>query len=93
MRVLGITRTGYDVDATGDLRRPPSKIDTKQVGAVPGISGPVANVFGISQVLSWIASERAETAENLEWRGNVPELIDKLRERTKNTSAVNSIGW
>ena len=80
--MLGITRTGYNVEATGDLRRPPSEINTKHLGTVPGIRGPVENVFGISQVLSWIAGGRAETAENLEWRSKVPELIDKLQQRT-----------
>lgn len=80
MRVLGITRTRHDVAAAGDLKRPPSAIETIQLAEVPGIRGPVEN-FGISQVLSWIADQRGDTAENLEWRSNVPELVDKLQRR------------
>lgn len=85
VRVLGIARTGHDVTPTGDLKRSPSEIATKVLGGVPGILGPVENVFGISQVLSWIAGQRAETAEDLEWRTNVPELIAKLLDRTRSS--------
>jgi len=83
VRVLGIARTGHDVAVTGDMKRPPSEIPTKQLGEVPGIHGPVKNIFEISQVLSWLAGQRAETAEDLEWRSSVPELIDKLRKGTR----------
>ena len=72
----------------GDMKHPPSEIQTKQLGAVPGIRGSVKNIFGISQVLSWIASQRAETAEDLEWRSDVPELIDKLRQRTRVSGSI-----
>jgi hypothetical protein len=64
VRVLGIARTGYDIAVTGDLKRPPSEFDMKRRAAVPGIRGPVENVFGITQVLSWVAGQRGETAEN-----------------------------
>jgi hypothetical protein len=85
VRVLGITRTGHDVAVAGDSKRPPSAIETTPLATVPGISGPVENIFGISQVLSWIAGQRGDTAENLEWRSNVPELVDKLQRRLRVT--------
>jgi len=41
-------------------------------------SAPVRNLFGVSQVLSWIAGQRAEISEDLEWRSQVHGLIAKL---------------
>ena len=58
--------------------RLPSTIDTRRLRDVPGVDGPVENLFGISQVLSWIASQRAEIAEDLQWRSQVHDLMEKL---------------
>jgi hypothetical protein len=79
VRVLGIVMNGWDVDPVGDVRnRRPSQIDTRKLRDVPGVDGPVENLFGISQVLSWIASQRAEIAEDLQWRSQVHDLMEKL---------------
>jgi len=79
VRVLGIVMNGWDVEAVGDVRnRRPSEIDTRKLRDVPGVDGPVENLFGISQVLSWIASQRAEIAEDLQWRSQVHDLMEKL---------------
>lgn len=83
VRVLGIARSGQDVVPTGDMKQPPSEIETKVVGNVAGMVGPVEDVFGLTQVLSWVAGQRSETAEDLEWRSNVPELIDRLVDRSR----------
>ncbi len=45
---------------------------------VPGVDWPVGNLFGVSQVLSWIAGQRREISEDLEWRSQVQPLIAKL---------------
>jgi hypothetical protein len=45
---------------------------------VPGVDAPVRNLFGVSQILSWIAGQRAEISEDFEWRGQVHHLIAKL---------------
>jgi hypothetical protein len=58
--------------------RRPSEIRTNRIGAVPGVDAPVSNLFGVSQVLSWIAGQRREISEDLEWRSQVQELIAKL---------------
>lgn len=87
VRVFGIARSGHDVIPIGDMKRVPSEIDTKNGGEIAGICGPVKDVFGIGQVLSWVAGQRAETAEDLEWRSNVPELIDKLLNRSSGTQS------
>ncbi|HEY6766123.1 MAG TPA: DUF932 domain-containing protein [Candidatus Sulfotelmatobacter sp.] len=81
VRVLGITADGWDVEPVGAMgNRRPSEIKTKKVGEVqvPGIAAPVSNLFGVSQVLSWIAGQRREISEDFEWRSQVQALIAKL---------------
>ena len=58
----------------------PSEIRTNRVSEalVPGVDAPARNLFGVSQVLSWIAGQRAEVSEDLEWRSQVYDLIAKL---------------
>ena len=79
VRVLGIATGGWDVEPVGAMtNRRPSEIRTNRIGAVPGVDAPVSNLFGVSQVLSWIAGQRREISEDLEWRSQVQELIAKL---------------
>lgn len=79
VRVLGIARSGCDVELVGDIRnRRPSEIRTRAIGRVPGLDGPVNHIFGISQVLSWVAGQRAEVAEDFQWRSQVQDLMEKL---------------
>ena len=60
--------------------RRPSQIKTNRISEVPvpGVDAPVRNLFGVSQVLSWIAGQRAEITEDIEWRSQVHDLIAKL---------------
>jgi hypothetical protein len=79
VRVLGIARSGCDVEPTGDVRnKRPSEIGTRTIARVPGLDGPVTHIFGISQILSWVAGQRAELAEDFEWRSQVQELMEQL---------------
>jgi len=81
VRVLGIATDGWDVEPVGDMRnRRPSQIKTNRISEVPvpGVDAPVSNLFGVSQVLSWIAGQRAEIAEGFEWRSQVQSLMEKL---------------
>jgi hypothetical protein len=81
VRVLGIATEGWDVEPLGArIDRRPSEIRTNRVGEVrvPGIDAPVDTLFGISQVLSWIAGQRAEISEDLQWRSQVHDLMAKL---------------
>jgi hypothetical protein len=72
----------------GELKnRKPSEIATRKLGPVPGVDGPAKQLFGVSQVLSWLAGQRAELAEDLEWRSQVPDLMDKL---IKHSSSAQS---
>ena len=74
VRVLGIATGGWDVEPLGAIiDRRPSVIRTNRLGdvRVPGIDAPVGTLFGVSQVLSWIAGQRAEISEDLQWRSQV----------------------
>lgn len=82
VRVLGIVRHGFDVEPLGSVRDTrPSQVRTKNLNRVPGVEAPVGQLFGVSQALSWMAGQRLEMAEDLEWRSQVPELIHKLAAR------------
>jgi hypothetical protein len=79
VRVLAIATDGWDVEPVGDIRsRRPSEIEVKRITKVPGTNGPAANLFDVSQVLSWIAGQRGEISEDLEWRSQVGDLMSKL---------------
>jgi hypothetical protein len=58
--------------------RKPSEIRTNRIGEVPGLDAPVSNLFGVSQVLSWIVGRRREISEDLQWRSQVQDFIAKL---------------
>jgi hypothetical protein len=79
IRVLAILRTGRDAEPKGDLRnKRPSEVAIEGTIEVPGIDPPVAYAFGVSQALTWVAGQRAEIQEDLEWRSQVPELMELL---------------
>lgn len=88
VRVLGLVSTGCDVEAVGELKnRKPSEVATRTLGPVVGMDGPVRQMFGVSQVLSWLAGQRAELSEDLEWRGQVPDLMEKLSKRSSESQS------
>jgi hypothetical protein len=89
VRVLAISRTGWDAEPKGDLKnKRPSDVTTEKTIEVPGIDPPVANAFGVSQALTWVAGQRNELQEDLEWRSQVPELMQTLLERSSAKSPL-----
>ena len=83
-RVLAISRHGWDVKLKGDLRNHlPSEVATEKTIPVPGAERPVDTVFGASQVLTWVAGQRAELQDDLEWRTQVPDLMQLLLRRSQ----------
>ena len=84
VRTLGIATGGRDCEPVGDLKnRKPSSMKTRTTSEeyVPGVDAPVTNLFGVSQVLSWIAGQRADLSEDLQWRSQVHQLVAKLASR------------
>jgi hypothetical protein len=84
VRVLGIALDGCDAEPEGELgNHRPSEVRRRKLSPVPGIDAPVRDVFGVSQVLAWLAGQRAELSEDLQWRAVVPDLIEKLVEEVR----------
>jgi hypothetical protein len=79
-RVLHICRSGSDVAflETFDAGKPTDR-QVRLLNPVPGAREGVKNLYDVSQALSWIATQRNNADERLEWQGHVPELIENLR--------------
>jgi hypothetical protein len=79
VRTLSISATGHDAQPKGDLKnKRPSEVMVDRLDSVPGIVAPVTDVFGVSQALTWLAGQRVDLQEDLEWRSQVPELLKTL---------------
>jgi hypothetical protein len=78
-RAFHIARTGYDVEIIGQYKgQTPTRIGTKQVHRVPGCPTQYKNLFDLSQILSWLAKERRDIQEQLEWREQIPAILKPL---------------
>lgn len=78
-RVYHIARSGYDVKIKGSYKgEKPTTILTEQTEKIPGTPDKIGNAYDISQVLAWLAKERNDLQEQLEWRERIPDLINKL---------------
>ena len=83
IRVLAISQTGWDAEPKGDLKnKRPSEVGIERTNEVPGINPPVENLFDVSQALTWVAGQRTDLQEGLEWRSQVPGLIEDLLKRS-----------
>ncbi len=80
-RAFQIATTGRDADITGNYKdKKPSNITVTHKKLIPGTARPNENLFDISQTLAWIAKERRDLSEQLQWREQIPELLKPLQE-------------
>lgn len=79
VRAWHITRFGQDV-AQEDLfeKGTPTEKHVIQLSQVPGAVLPGDNVYALSQSLSWLAKERRDVQEQLEWKQQIPDLLAPL---------------
>lgn len=78
VRVLQIARTGEDA-TLGDLKGiRPTQVKVRVGSGIPGSIVPARDAFAVSQALAWIAGQRGDVAEQIEWRAQIPGLIRKL---------------
>lgn len=84
-RALHICRSGDDVELLDPFAggKPSEKL-TKPLRAVPGAAKPAKNLYDVCQALSWIATQRNNADERLEWQGHIPGLIENLRSYLNN---------
>ena len=78
-RVYHIARSGYDVEIAGTYKdKVPTTIPVRTIRRVPGSPLRVNNAYDVSQILGWLAKERNDFQEQLEWRQQIPKLMRGL---------------
>lgn len=78
-RVFHICTSGFDVGfpdpfASGDATEKP----INQLDRVPGSPEKAANLYDVSQAMSWVATKRNNTEERLDWQSSISEIISKF---------------
>jgi hypothetical protein len=78
-RTFHIARTGLDADVVGPYKgSTPTSIAMNPSKRVPGMPNHCANLFDLSQILAWLAKERRDVQEQLEWREKITEVMKPL---------------
>ena len=78
-RVWHICTTGHDGEPARPAERAlPHQREMKPGERVPGSPGTAANAYHVSQALAWLAKERRDVEESLEWMAGIPGLMRSL---------------
>lgn len=78
-RVHGISTTGFDGKPVRPLRPgPPHTWVLTRGGPVPGTDASRRDGYEIAQVLAWVAAQRDNVAQRLQWRGQIRTLMSHL---------------
>lgn len=78
-RTYHIAQTGFDADVVGPYKgSAPSTIPMRPSQRVPGMPNRSENLFNVSQILAWLAKERRDLQEQLDWREQVTGLLKPL---------------
>jgi len=83
-RALHICRTGRDVEITNPFEGgDPSEKGINLLDPVPGAADPSSNLYDVCQALSWLATQRNNAEQRLEWQSAIPDLVEDLRRYLK----------
>jgi Domain of unknown function (DUF932) len=78
-RTFHIAISGKDVQIKPFAKKTlPSEKEVEIGKQVPGSSNPAKNLYDVSQVLTWLAGQRNDVEEQLNWQRDVPELMAAL---------------
>jgi len=78
-RAFHIARTGADAEITGQYRdSTPTTIAVRLAKRVPGAPEKAGNLYDVSQILAWLARDRRDLQEQMEWREQIPALMASL---------------
>jgi hypothetical protein len=78
-RAYHIIETGYDAKFVKPFERArPSERAVEHGSRVPGCVVPARNAFAVSQALAWLAKERRDVEEQLEWSRQIRDLMKDL---------------
>jgi hypothetical protein len=83
-RTFHIARVGCDAEVVGPYKgHSPTTIPMRATKRVAGAPVKCSNLYDVGQVLAWLAKERRDVQEQLEWREGIPELIASLMKRKR----------
>ena len=92
-RTFHIARTGVDAEIAGQYKdTTPTTIVLRKTKPVPGVPKQCGNLFDLSQILAWLARERRDIQEQMEWREKIPELMKPLTTEGKKWLTKRSTG-
>jgi len=78
-RAWHICATGYDAELARPAERAlPHQREIRPTARVPGSPATAANAYHVSQALAWLAKERRDVEESLEWMAGIPGLMRSL---------------
>ena len=78
-RAFHIAKSGRDVEIIGPYKdNVPTSISVVRSLKVPGAPEQCTNLFDVSQILAWLAKERRDIQEQIEWREQIPKLMESL---------------
>jgi hypothetical protein len=78
-RTYHIARSGSDAEVVGLYKdSTPTTIAMQETKRVPGAPQQCSNLFDLSQILAWLAKERRDVQEQLQWREQISGLLKPL---------------
>lgn len=78
-RAYRISQTGHDAEVLGPYKgNTPITVPVRQGASVPGTPTKSQTIYDVSQILAWLAKERRDLQEQLEWREKIPDLLKPL---------------
>jgi hypothetical protein len=78
-RAFHIARTGSDAEVLGPYKdNTPLSIPVRLSSPIPGAPRQARNLYDVSQILAWLAKERRDIQEQLDWREQIPDLLKPL---------------
>ena len=78
-RTWHIARSGCDIDVMGPYKNhSPTTIPVERSNSVPGAPEKSTSLFDVSQILAWLAKERRDIQQQMEWREQIHALMASL---------------
>jgi len=79
MRAFHIAQTGCDAAIVGPYKRSSlTKTAVLKSAPVSGALKICGNLYYMSQILAWLAKDRRDLQEQIEWREQISELMEPL---------------
>jgi hypothetical protein len=83
-RAFHIAQCGRDADVVAPYKNySPATVPVRLTDFVPGSEGEATNFFEASQVIAWLAKERRDVQEQVEWREQIPALMSALEAKAR----------